>query len=72
MGYLGLIPSEDSSGERRHQGAITKAGTLGWTSSNSLPATKEKALIAQGLIETLVVECNAASNCPFTVLRVTA
>jgi hypothetical protein len=54
MGYLGLIPSEDSSGERRHQGAITKAGTLGWTSSNSLPATKEKALIAQGLIETLV------------------
>jgi transposase len=26
MGYLGLIPSEDSSGERRHQGAITKAG----------------------------------------------
>ena len=26
MAYLGLIPSEDSSGERRHQGAITKAG----------------------------------------------
>jgi transposase len=26
MGYLGLIPSEDSSGERRRQGAITKAG----------------------------------------------
>ena len=26
MGYLGLIPSEDSSGEHRHQGAITKAG----------------------------------------------
>jgi len=26
MGYLGLIPSEDSSGERRQQGAITKAG----------------------------------------------
>jgi transposase len=26
MGYLGLVPSEDSSGERRHQGAITKAG----------------------------------------------
>jgi transposase len=26
MGYLGLIPSEDSSGEQRHQGAITKAG----------------------------------------------
>ncbi len=26
MGYLGLIPSENSSGERRHQGAITKAG----------------------------------------------
>jgi transposase len=26
MGYLGLIPSEDPSGERRHQGAITKAG----------------------------------------------
>ena len=26
MAYLGMIPSEDSSGERRHQGAITKAG----------------------------------------------
>jgi transposase len=26
MGYLGLIPSEDSSGKRRRQGSITKAG----------------------------------------------
>ncbi len=26
MAYLGLIPSENSSGERRRQGAITKAG----------------------------------------------
>ena len=26
MGYLGLIPSENSSGPRRHQGSITKAG----------------------------------------------
>jgi transposase len=26
MAYLGLIPSEDSSGERRRQGPITKAG----------------------------------------------
>jgi transposase len=26
MAYLGLIPSEDSSAQRRHQGAITKAG----------------------------------------------
>lgn len=26
MGYLGMIPSEDSSGRRRRQGAITKAG----------------------------------------------
>jgi transposase len=26
MGYLGLIPSENSSGQRRHQGSITKAG----------------------------------------------
>ena len=26
MGYLGLIPGEASSGEHRHQGAITKAG----------------------------------------------
>jgi len=26
MAYLGLIRSEDSSGEHRHQGAITKAG----------------------------------------------
>jgi transposase len=26
MAYLGLIPSEDSSGAHRHQGAITKAG----------------------------------------------
>jgi transposase len=26
MGYLGLIPSEDSSGPRRRQGAVTKAG----------------------------------------------
>jgi transposase len=27
MAYLGLTPSESSSGERRRQGAITKAGT---------------------------------------------
>jgi len=26
MGYLGLVPREDSSGEHRRQGAITKAG----------------------------------------------
>lgn len=26
MGYLGLVPSEDSSGERSHRGAITKTG----------------------------------------------
>lgn len=26
MGYLGLVPAENSSGTRRHQGAITKAG----------------------------------------------
>lgn len=26
MGYLGMIPSEDSSGKRRRQGSITKAG----------------------------------------------
>ena len=26
MGYLGMIPSEDSSGARRRQGSITKAG----------------------------------------------
>jgi len=26
MSYLGLIPSENSSGERRRQGSITKAG----------------------------------------------
>lgn len=26
MGYLGMIPSEDSSGTRRRQGSITKAG----------------------------------------------
>ena len=27
MSYLGLVPSEDSSGERRHQGQITKTGS---------------------------------------------
>jgi transposase len=26
MGYLGMVPAENSSGARRHQGAITKAG----------------------------------------------
>ena len=26
MGYLGLVPTENSSGTRRRQGAITKAG----------------------------------------------
>jgi transposase len=26
MGYVGLVPSENSSGTRRHQGSITKAG----------------------------------------------
>jgi transposase len=26
MAYLGLVPTEDSSGPRRRQGAITKAG----------------------------------------------
>lgn len=28
MSYLGLVPSEDSSGERKRRGAITKAGNL--------------------------------------------
>jgi transposase len=27
MNYLGLVPSEDSSGERRRQGQITKTGS---------------------------------------------
>ncbi|MCA1680614.1 MAG: transposase [Actinobacteria bacterium] len=27
MSYLGLVPSEDSSGEKRRQGAITKTGS---------------------------------------------
>jgi len=27
MSYVGLVPSEDSSGERRRQGAITKSGS---------------------------------------------
>lgn len=26
MSYLGLVPSEDSSGKRRRQGGVTKAG----------------------------------------------
>jgi transposase len=26
MGYLGIVPGEDSSGEKRRQGAITKCG----------------------------------------------
>jgi transposase len=26
MGYLGLVPSEDSTGDKRHQGGITKMG----------------------------------------------
>ncbi len=26
MGYSGLVPSEDSSGERKRRGAITKTG----------------------------------------------
>jgi len=26
MGYLGLVPSEDSTGDQRHQGGITKMG----------------------------------------------
>jgi transposase len=29
MSFLGLVPSEHSSGDRRHQGAITKAGNGG-------------------------------------------
>jgi transposase len=28
MAYLGLIPREDSSSDRRHQSAITKAGNV--------------------------------------------
>ena len=28
MAYLGLVPSEHSSGERQHRGAITKAGNI--------------------------------------------
>jgi transposase len=27
MSYLGLVPSENSSGERRRQGSITKSGS---------------------------------------------
>ena len=30
MAYLGLVPSEHSSGEREHRGSITKAGNSRW------------------------------------------
>lgn len=30
MAYLGLVPSEPSSGGTRREGGITNAGTVGW------------------------------------------
>ncbi len=39
MSYLGLVPSEDSSGKRRRQGGITKAGGAATVGEPSFPLT---------------------------------
>ena len=41
MSYLGLIPSEDASGEKRRQGAITKIGSSARSSLTTYCPTRE-------------------------------
>jgi len=52
MAYLGLIPSEFSSGEKQHKGSITKAGNgharkalIEAAQSYRLPARKSRAIL---------------------------
>lgn len=75
MAYLGLVPSEQSSGERRRQGGITKAGNgaarrmlieAAW--SYRFPARVSRALLLrqEGLAKAIRVERTAAALSPLS------
>ena len=53
MGYLGLVPGEDSSGERRRQGAITNVSSVAFSEGGDrqLPRTLDARRVRQRLRE---------------------
>jgi transposase len=65
MAYLGLIPTEDSSGQRRHQGAITKAGN-----SSARRALVEAAWAYQHRAAVSPVIARRQSGLPKTVIDI--
>jgi transposase len=65
MAYLGLIPTEDSSAQRRHQGAITKAGN-----SSARRALVEAAWAYQHRAAVSPVIARRQSGLPKTVIDI--
>lgn len=65
MSYLGLIPSEDSSGGRRRQGAITKAGN-----SSARRALVEAAWAYQYMAKVSGLIARRQANVPKAVLDI--
>ena len=71
MAFLGLVPSEHSSGNKRRQGGITKAGNShlrkllvqsGWHYRSYYPASKQLLLRREGLPVQLVAYANRAGR----------
>jgi transposase len=71
MAFLGLVPSENSSGSRRRQGSITKAGNshlrkllveAGWQYRSYHPGSKRLAKRRQGLPPQLVAYAHRAGR----------
>lgn len=71
MAFLGLVPSEHSSGSKRRQGAITKAGNshlrkllveAGWHYRSYHPGSKRLAARREGLPVQLVTYANRAGR----------
>ncbi len=51
MGYLGIVPGEDSSGAKRRQGSITKTGNshVRWMLAESANAYESKSMVSPAL-----------------------
>jgi transposase len=71
MSYLGLVPSERSSGQTRRQGQITKSGSISWQARQRLHRTwqrldhergKRRTIVAVAVARELAGFCWAAAN----------
>jgi transposase len=82
MGYLGLVPGEDSSGDKRRQGSITKTGNshARWMLVESANAYESKEMVSpalskrqEGLIrEVKVLSWNAQTRLCYRRRRLSA